>query len=295
MVLAVALFAATPADADSGDPERGRYLFDAAGCLGCHTDKKNKGAALAGGRAMETPFGTFYTPNITPDEQTGIGKWSDADFTRALRHGISPGGDNYYPVFPYGSYTRMTDTDMLDLKAYLFSKSPVSQTNRPHELKLLFRFRLLVGVWKALYFTPGAMAVNTAKGEAWNRGAYLVEALGHCAECHTPRGPLGGPLSNMHMAGTKNGPHGEIVPNITPDRQTGIGKWPAVDLEMALSIGMLPDGDFVGGSMGEVVTNTTGRWTKPDRKAVIGYLRSLPAIANKVKKDQPKSGGESWD
>jgi len=289
----VLLSAAVPAAA--ADIERGRYLFDAAGCLGCHTDKKNKGRALAGGRALKTPFGTFYSPNITPDNETGIGGWTDSDFVRALRHGLGPGGDNYFPVFPYASYTRISDADMLDLKAYLFSLPAVARANRPHDVKFPFRFRLLIGFWKALYFTPGPMPEDPARDAPWNRGAYLIEALGHCGECHTPRGFFGGPESNRHMAGTRQGPDGEIVPNITPDRETGIGKWSAADLQTVFSIGMLPDSDFVGGAMGEVVTNTTGRWSKPDLKAAVGYLRSLPAIVNKVKKDKPKTAGESWD
>ncbi|MBT4464576.1 MAG: cytochrome c [Rhodospirillaceae bacterium] len=280
----------------AGDAGRGHAVFDAAGCLGCHTDKKNKGAPLAVGRALKTPFGTFFSPNITPDMKTGIGKWSDDDFVRALRHGVSPKGSNYFPAFPYPSYTRMTDADMLDLKAYLFSLAPVAQANTPHDMDFPFGFRFPLVFWKALYFTAGAMKDNPDKSKEWNRGAYLVEALGHCGEWHTPRGALGGAKTDMHMAGTRNGGHGEIVPNITPDKQTGIGTWSTGDIEMALSIGMLPDSDFVGGSMGEVVTNTTGRWSKSDRRAVVIYLQSLPAIDHKVKKDKPKDGGgNNWD
>jgi len=149
------LFAAVPAGANAADIERGRYLLDAAGCLGCHTDKKNKGAVLAGGRALKTPFGTFYSPNITPDMETGIGGWTDSDFIRAMRHGVSPGGENYYPVFPYPSYTRIGNADMLDLKAYMFTLPAVSRANRPHDVKFPFRIRFLIKFWKALYFTPG--------------------------------------------------------------------------------------------------------------------------------------------
>lgn len=264
--------------------ERGRYLFDAAGCLGCHTDKKNKGASLAGGRQLKTPFGVYYSPNITPDKEFGIGKWSDVEFLRALRFGENPKGENYFPVFPYTSYTRMTDADILDIKAYIFSLPPVALPNKEHQAGLIFGSRFMVGPWKLVNFKSGTMPLVPHRGDVWNRGAYLVEALGHCGECHTPRDRLGGFQSREHMSGTKSGPGGEVMPNITPDRETGIGKWPDADLKALFSIGMLPDGDFVGGGMAENVTNTTSKWSKEDMAAVIVYLKSLRPIRNQVKK-----------
>ncbi|HEY5598718.1 MAG TPA: cytochrome c, partial [Kiloniellales bacterium] len=171
---------------------RGAYVFRAAGCYACHTDSKNKGAPLAGGRALVTPFGTFYTPNITPDPATGIGAWPVADLARALREGLAPDGSHFYPAFPYTSYTGMIDQDVGDLRAYLMAQPPVVQANRPHELYLPFRLRALVSVWKWLFFTPGRLAEEPTRDAAWNRGAYLVQALGHCGECHTPRDALGG-------------------------------------------------------------------------------------------------------
>jgi len=274
--------------------ERGRYLFDAAGCLGCHTDKKNKGAPLAGGRELKTPFGVYYSPNITPDKETGIGKWSDADFLRAMRYGENPDGDHYFPVFPYPSYSKMSDGDILDLKAYIFSLPAVAMPNREHQAGLIFGSRFMVGPWKAVNFTAGPMPPLPNKSKSWNRGAYLVEALGHCRECHTPRDSLGGFQRHQHLAGTKEGPGGEIMPNITPDKETGIGKWPDADLKALFSIGMLPDGDFVGGGMGEFVTNTSSRWTKEDQAAVIVYLKSLRAVRNQVK-SKKKSSGDEWN
>ncbi len=271
--------------------ERGRYLFDVAGCLGCHTDKKNKGAPLAGGRELKTPFGVYFSPNITPDKEFGIGKWSDADFLRALRFGKNPKDENYFPVFPYTSYSRMTDADILDIKAYIFSLSPVAVANKEHQAGLVFGSRFMVGPWKAVNFSAGTMPLVPGRGDDWNRGAYLVEALGHCGECHTPRDRLGGFQRHEHMAGTKDGPGGEIMPNITPDKETGIGKWPDADLKALFTIGMLPDGDFVGGGMAENVTNTTSKWTKDDLAAVIVYLRSLRAIRNQVKKKK-KTGDD---
>lgn len=274
--------------------ERGHYLFNAAGCLGCHTDKKNNGAPLAGGRQLKTPFGVYYSPNITPHKEFGIGKWSDVDFLRALRYGKSPANEHYFPVFPYTSYSRMTDADILDIKAYIFSLKPVAKINKEHQAGLLFGSRFMIGPWKLVNFKAGTMPYVASRGKVWNRGAYLVEALGHCAECHTPRDGLGGFQRHNHMAGTKDGPEGEVVPNITPDKQTGIGKWPDEDLKALFSIGMLPDGDFVGGGMAENVTNTTSKWSKDDMAAVIVYLKSLRAISNRVKK-QKKSGTDDWN
>jgi len=274
--------------------EQGRYLFDAAGCLGCHTDTKNKGAPLAGGRELKTPFGIFYSPNITPDPDFGIGKWSDADFLRAIRRGINPAGENYFPVFPYPTFTRMTDADILDIKAYIFSRPPVANPNRQHEAGPIFGSRLLVSGWKLLNFNIGPLSMLPDMGTTWNRGAYLVEALGHCRECHTPRDFLGGFRKHNHLAGTKQGPEGGIVPNITPDKETGIGKWPDSDLKALFSMGMLPDGDFVGGGMAEFVTNTSSKWTKQDLKSVIIYLRSLQPVRNQVK-TKKKSSDDEWN
>jgi len=271
--------------------ERGHYLFDAAGCLGCHTDKKNHGAPLSGGRELMTPFGVYFSPNITPDPETGIGKWDDADFLRALRYGKSPKDEHYFPVFPYTSYTRMTDADIIDIKAYIFSLPAVTKANRKHQAGLVFGSRFMVGPWKLINFNAGMMPLVPGRGNIWNRGAYLVEALGHCAECHTPRDKLGGFQRHNHMSGTKKGPGNELIPNITPDKETGIGKWTDADLMSLFTIGLLPDGDFVGGGMAENVTNTTSKWTKEDMAAVIVYLKSLRAIKNQVKKRQ-KSGGD---
>ncbi len=273
----------------AGDAARGKYLFDAAGCLGCHTDIKNKGNPLAGGRELKTPFGAYYSPNITPDADSGIGKWSDADFIRALRNGVAPNGSHYFPVFPYPSYTGMTDKDMLDIKAYIFTTPPHKTVNKPHRTLPPFGTRLFVGPWKALHFTPGPLQPDPAKSAQWNRGAYLVRAVGHCAECHTPRNLLGAKKTDMDMAGTADGPDGGTVPNITPDRKTGIGRWSADELEDFLDSGMLPDGDFAGSDMGDVIDQSTSRLSKADRKAMVEYLRSLPAVDNRIeaKKKSP--------
>lgn len=284
IILGIALVAALPArGADGRDAiARGKYVFDAADCVACHTDTANQGALLAGGRRLETPFGTFYSPNITPDAATGIGGWSDEDFVTALRHGRAPDGSHLFPVFPYPSYTLMGEADMRDLKAYLFSLPPVVRENRPHEVRPPFGWRFLIAGWKALFFTPGPYRPDDSRDAQWNRGAYLATALGHCGECHTPRNVFGAPVSDKALAGTAEGPDGGSVPNITPDRETGIGGWSEDDIDTLLTLGMTPDGDFVGAGMGEVVSNSTSKLTPADRAAVIAYLKSLPPINNRV-------------
>ena len=277
--LALTLLFSAAGRADQAQLDRGAYIFSAADCGACHTNVKEKGPPLAGGRPLKTPFGTFYTPNITPDPDTGIGRWSDADFMRALRRGVSPGNNHYFPVFPYGSFTKMTDQDILDLKAYLFSLPAVSQANREHDIDFPFGWRFSVWFWKQMNFTEGPFVPDAGRTAEWNRGAYLVEALAHCGECHTPRGWLGGLDTSLAMSGTAAGPEGQKVPNITPDKETGIGGWSPTDVVRVLRTGQLPNGDFVGSLMGEVV-NGTSKLTDADRQAIAVYLQSLPPIAD---------------
>ncbi|TCS62945.1 cytochrome c [Varunaivibrio sulfuroxidans] len=275
---------------------RGRYLAAAAGCEGCHTDKASHGAPFAGGRAFKTPYGTFYSPNITPDPAHGIGAWSQTDLVRALRQGIGPKGRHFYPVFPYPAFTLMTTRDMADIYAYLRSLAPQPRKNRPHDLKFLYTFRSAMFFWNALYLHKGPMAADPGHDARWNRGAYLARALGHCDACHTPRNALGGKNEAMAYAGTKSNPEGVAVPNITSDHKTGIGKWSAGDLKMLFQIGMLPDGDFVGGVMAEVVTRETSKLSGPDLDALIAYVKSIPAIKNTISKTKKPSAdsANSW-
>ena len=262
--------------------ERGAYLAAAGGCIGCHTDVAGKGPAFAGGRALVTPMGTFYGPNITPDPVHGIGAWSEADFLGALRHGIGQGGVNLYSAFPYPSFTGITDEDAKAIKAYLFSLSAVAQASKPHALRFPFNLRILMRVWNWFYFKAGPFKPDATRPPEWNRGAYLVEALGHCAECHTPRGILGALDRGKAFSGTRDGPDRKVVPNITPDPETGIGKWSEADLTYFLETGIDPDGDVTGSVMGEVVKNGTSRLSADDRRAVAAYLRALPPIAHRV-------------
>jgi len=262
---------------DRGPIARGEYIFNAADCLGCHTMPKN-GQRLAGGRALKTPFGTFYTPNITPDRETGIGGWTDRDFIRALREGRSPNGTAYFPVFPYTSFTHLTDQDLRDLKAYLDAQPPVSQRNKPHEVSPPFGWRFLLPVWQALFLDKDGLPEETGRDERWKRGRYLVQAAGHCGECHSPRNFLGAVNHDRMLAGSPTGPEGKAVPNITPDPEKGIGKWSEGEVTFLLEIGMQPDGDFVGDGMREVVENSTSKLTAEDRAAIAAYLRTVPPL-----------------
>ncbi len=270
---------------------RGEYLFNAAGCANCHTDRRNKGPLLGGGPALKTRFGTFYGPNISPHRTHGIGAWSEADFIRAMRDGVSPDGRHYYPAFPYGSFTHMTDGDLKDLRAYIFSLPPVARRSRRHELRFPFNIRAGVWLWKALYLERGPLAARPGRSRQWNRGAYLVEALVHCAECHTPRTALGGFRRRFWMAGNSEGPDGERVPNITPDVKTGIGKWSREEIVEALEFGMLPDGDEFVSPMADVVEHGTSKLTPADRLAIAVYLKSLKAIAH-IPRGKPKPGAK---
>jgi mono/diheme cytochrome c family protein len=284
-VLLVALLVMSAA-AQTGDARRGEYLFQAGGCGGCHTDVKNNGKPLAGGRALPTPFGTFYGPNITPDPTHGIGKWTEADFIRALRKGVRPDGSHYFAVFPYPSFTGISDSDLKDMFAYLRTVPTAATPNRPHDVPFPFNLRFAQTFWKMLFFAEGPFRTDAGRPSDWNRGAYLVNALGHCGECHTPRNFLGGSRRDMAFAGTSDGPEGERVPNITTDKETGIGNWSAGDLADLLKMGMTPEGDFVGGSMGEVVKEGTSKLSDDDVKAIIAYLKSLSPIKNKPQKTQ---------
>jgi mono/diheme cytochrome c family protein len=258
--------------------QRGEYLFAAGGCANCHTDRKAKAPELSGGPALKTPFGVFYGPNITPHLEQGIGRWTDADFIRALRDGIAPSGAHYFPSFPYTSFTNITDSDLRDLKAYIFGLPPSDRPSKPHEVSFPFNLRFLQVFWRWLNFTPGPFAPDPSKPPEWNRGAYLANALVHCGECHTPRNLLGGLDREMWYAGTADGPVGGPIPNITPEPVTGIGKWSEDDLEQYLAFGLHPSGDSAGGLMAEVVEFGTSKLTNEDIKAIITYVRSLPPI-----------------
>jgi len=271
---------ARPADEAVISAERGELLLGLAGCINCHTDQAEGSAPLAGGRALDTPFGVFYAPNITNDRDYGIGAWSEEDFVRALRYGRRPDGTHYFPAFPYPAYTRMTDADMLAIWAAIRARAGVAQPNKPHEVGFPFNQRWSLRFWKLLHFDAGAFEIDGMRSEAWNRGAYISEALAHCGECHTPRWPSGGLDRSRWLAGIKDGPEGETAPNLTQDEETGLGSWSDGDIELAMKLGMKPDGDVVGSVMYEVIENGTTKLKDADIKAIVEYLRSLEPISN---------------
>ena len=262
-----------------GDAKRGEYLAKAGGCVGCHTEEKKDAVRFAGGRALKTPFGTFYGPNLTPHPEAGIGRWTEADFIRAMREGVRPDGANYFPAFPYPSFTKISDADLRDLWAYFRTLPPSDRKNQSHDLDFPFGWRALIGPWKSLYFTPGAFVPDPKAAPEINRGAYLVQALGHCGECHTPRSSLGGPKQDRFLAGGK-GPDDKAIPNLTPTR---LKKLSDGELKDFLLTGTTPDGDVAAEAMGEVVTNTTSQLTPEDLAALIAYLRSLPPLPEEPK------------
>jgi mono/diheme cytochrome c family protein len=264
------LFLAAGSGFAQGDPKRGEYLSKAGGCRGCHTEENEKATPYAGGRALKTPFGTFYGPNITPHPQAGIGRWTEADFVRALREGRRPDGAHYFPAFPYPSFTLINDNDLRDLWAYFRMLPPSSRQSEAHQLGFLYRWRFLVGIWKWLFFTPGPLVPDTATSAVLNRGRYLITALGHCGECHTPRNFLGAPKKAQFLGGAK-----DIAPNLTPTR---LKNWSDADLRDFLTTGLTADGDVPAKEMGEVITNTTSQLTQQDLNALIAYLRSVPPL-----------------
>jgi mono/diheme cytochrome c family protein len=265
--------------AGSGDPRRGEYLARAGGCLGCHTEARKGATPFAGDRALKTPFGTFYGPNITPHADAGIGRWSEADFVRAMRQGIRPDGANLFPAFPYTSFTKVTDADLSDLWAWLRTLPPSSRPSQPHDLKFPFGWRFAVTFWKWLFFVPGPLREAPGASAALSRGEYLVKALGHCGECHTPRNFLGGPARGRFLAGGR-GIDDKKVPNLTP---AGLELWSDANLKEFFLTGVTPDGDTVSETMDEVIRSTTSKLATQDLSAVIAYLRSLPPIPDEAR------------
>ena len=262
--------------------ERGAIVLRASGCVACHTDEENDGQFLAGGRALETPFGTFYSPNITPDGDHGIGAWQAQDFFQALGHGVAPDGSSYNPVFPYTSYTRMRREDMFALWLYLASVPKSARENTAHQLAWYMRPRIVNRIWKLLFFEPGVLRVYEDRSKEWNRGAYLVKAMAHCGECHTPRTPFGALDKDLAYAGARDGPEGESVPNITPDTDTGIGDWSRSELVDYLSEGLLPDGDYAGGLMTDVIDDGLSHLTPEDLNAIAEFIMTLTPIRNAI-------------
>src|SRR3984957_2857388 len=243
-----------PAELANTDPvAKGAYMVRMADCEACHTAKG--GTPFAGGRAFVLPFGTIYTPNLTPDAETGIGKWTDADFLNAVHRGIAPDGSHYYPAFPYPSYTLLTDADALAIKAYLFSLKPVKQANKPNTFAFPYNQRWLMTIWAGLFNADHRFRPVEGQSAEWNRGAYLVEAAGHCGECHTPRNLM--QAMNLHRKFSGGVAEGWQAYNITTDPSTGVGEWTAQQLADFLAKGHATGRGTASGPMAEVVDLST--------------------------------------
>jgi mono/diheme cytochrome c family protein len=294
ILLAAALLLMGAAPSQAQNIKNGEYIFYAAGCASCHaapatdkcdTPRTKEDLKLVGGRCLKTEFGTFYVPNITPDKETGIGKWSQDDFINAMTKGVAPDGSNLYPAFPYASYQRMKREDIIDLKAFLDTLPAVASKVPEHELSFPYSIRAGLSVWKGLYLDGKTFEPDAGKSAPLNRGAYLVTALGHCGECHTPRTTLGGMDQSKWLAGAPDPEGKDRIPNLTPDPETGLGKWSEKDIAYALESGITPSGDSMGGTMRKVQENMA-KLTKEDREAIAVYLKSVPPVASPKKEKE---------
>jgi mono/diheme cytochrome c family protein len=272
-VLAIAslAFCATFANAQT-TIERGEYLARAGDCVSCHTTPG--GAPMAGGLRLDTPFGYMLSPNITPDADTGIGRWSSDDFYRALHAGVNKRGHDMYPTMPYDFYTRVARADVDAIYAYLRTVPPVRNAVEVNHLHFPFDQRWSMGAWRELYFSEGVYRPDPARSAAWNRGAYLVEGLGHCSDCHSPRNLLGGIEKSRDFTGAVI--DGWFALDLTSDIATGLGTWSAADIANYLKTGVGKGTTTTLGPMAEVIRNSTSHLTDDDRLAMAEYLKSIP-------------------
>lgn len=263
--------------------ENGRTLFFAGGCASCHaTPNQEDKLRLGGGLALPSPFGTFHAPNISPHPRDGIGSWTEAQFGSAMLKGTSPKGEHYYPAFPYTSYQRMTVGDVRDLFAFIKTLPPAEGRAPGHDLPFPFNLRAGLGFWKHRYLDGQPFRPDASKSAQWNRGAYLVEGPGHCAECHSPRDVAGGIVPGQRYAGGPNPTDDGRVPNIS-QHTDGLADWSEADIEVLLETGRTPGSDEVGGDMAAVVRNMA-QLPPDDRRAIAHYLKSLPAVASPPRK-----------
>jgi mono/diheme cytochrome c family protein len=275
-------------DANTPQHERnidnGRLLFTIGGCASCHMSPgASDRTQLGGGFELVTQFGNFYPPNISPDSDYGIGRWSEQDFIRALREGVSPSGASYYPAFPYTSYRRINADDLADLFAYIKTLSAMPGQQPSHSLNFPYNMRAFLSLWRLMFLHDHVIKDDPTHNALWNRGRYLVEGPGHCAECHSPRAFTGAIIPNLRLSGGPDAEGKGWVPNITSDA-SGIGSWSVEDIAELLKSGFTPDYDSVGGSMADVIKNTS-QLSDADRLAMATYIKSLPPIFHaKVKK-----------
>jgi mono/diheme cytochrome c family protein len=253
---------------------RGKALAIAADCASCHTADPAK--PFAGGKRIDTPFGAIYSPNLTPDRDTGIGAWSDDDFYRALRYGVAPDGSRYYPAFPYPNFTKLIRDDILAIRAYLATLAPVRNTAPPRQLRWPLNYRVVMRGWNWLFFTPGILQPDQQKGTAWNRGRYLVEAAGHCGACHTPKNFLGADRRGQAYGGSRVA--GMFAPRLDSAERSGLKSWSVDDIVEYLQSGRNAKSN-ASELMSEVVLNSTSQMSDADVRAIAVYLKALPAGA----------------
>jgi mono/diheme cytochrome c family protein len=286
-LVGMALAGTAPAAAqvpNAAELARGKYVFGATGGCGCHTVPKQP--VNAGGRKYDGPFGTVYSSNITPDPKTGIGSWTDEQIITAIRLGRRPNGDRLLPVHPYPVFNGMAEGDLKAVTAYLRSLPPVNRPNQPKKITVPMFESVFLPAWLAA-FAPRETPPPKAPTTGVARGEYLVRAVGHCGECHTPRTMTMATDNSRFLAGNPKGPEDQAMPNITPDPDTGIGKWSVEEIADYLGSGNKPDGDVAGGLMGEVIDGTLAGYkdlAKADRLAIAQYLKTIPPIRNKIGK-----------
>lgn len=258
-------------NAAAGDANRGAYLARMSGCIACHTNAEAGGAPLAGGLALPTPFGTFYSPNLTTDETYGIGAWTVEEFAMAVRQGVSREGKPYYPAFPYPFYSKLTDQDIVDLWAAFQTVPPVAEPSKAQDMKFPFDFREGLKLWRAAFLDTKPFEPEPGRSDMWNRGKYIVEGPAHCGACHTPRNFAGARQAELRLHGSDSLPDGGKSPPITSGVLEEKG-WNVSNLAYALKTGIQPDGDAFGGSMGEVVRDGTSFLSNDDLTAIATYL-----------------------
>jgi mono/diheme cytochrome c family protein len=272
LVLCSAIAGAAAASEPSAETiVRGEALVVAGDCAGCHTADPAK--PFAGGKRIDTAFGAIYAPNLTPDRDTGIGAWSDADFTRAVRYGVAPDGSLYYPAFPYPYFTHMTKDDTLAIRAYLATLAPVANRNKPPELRWPFGYRGLMRAWNYLYFKPGLFEPDQSRSASWNRGGYLVTGLGHCGACHTPKSYFGADKDAARLSGSEVGAW--FAPRLDGAARGGLKSWSAEDIAEYLQSGRNAR-SHADGPMAEVIAHSTSKISDADARAIAEYLKSLP-------------------
>ncbi len=271
--------------ARTADLKNGETMFNIGGCASCHaTPKQENRLLLGGGHELHTPFGTFVVPNISSDPKHGMGSWSEAEFVTAMMKGVGRKGEHLFPAFPYTSYQKMKVDDVRDLYAFMKTVPADATPSKPHQIAFPFNIRRSLGGWKLLFLDGKPFTPDPTKSAEVNRGGYLTEGPGHCAECHSGRNALGGIKAGERMAGGPD-PEGKgYIPNITP-HANGLAKWSVGDIAYLLETGFTPDNDSVGSSMAEVIPNTS-KLSADDRKAMAAYLKQLPPLPGTKPKKQ---------